>query len=74
MLGARYKMGEKGKVVLGLNYAKYFLVTREVTTSAWNLQDGDSRFSPSLPSKTSTNGTYSGATDGVNIRLAFNFD
>lgn len=74
VIGARHKMGKDGKVVLGLNYTKYFLMTREVTTSAWNLQDGDSRFSPSLPSKTSTNGTYSGATDGVNIRLAFNFD
>ena len=69
----RYRMGKDSKVVLGLNYTKYFLVTREITTSAWNRQDGDSRYSPALPYKTSANGTYSGAVDGVNLRLAVNF-
>lgn len=73
VVGARYKVGKDSKFVVGLNYTKYFLTTREVTTSAWNLQDGDSRYSPSLPYKTSANGTYSGAVDGVNLRLAFNF-
>ena len=73
VVGARYRMGKDSKVVLGLNYTKYFLVTREITTSAWNRQDGDSRYSPALPYKTSANGTYSGAVDGVNLRLAVNF-
>jgi long-subunit fatty acid transport protein len=73
VLGARYKMGKDDRFIVGLNYTKYFLTTREITTSAWNLQDGDSRYSPSLPYKTSANGTYSGATDGINLRLAFNF-
>jgi long-subunit fatty acid transport protein len=71
MLGGRYKVG--GPFVVGLNYSKFFLFERNITTSAWNLQDGNAAFSPALPYKTSTNGTYSGAVDGVSVRLAMAF-
>ncbi|MFH1466124.1 MAG: outer membrane protein transport protein [Pseudomonadota bacterium] len=66
VLGGRYKVG---KVTLGLAYSKFFLLTREITDSAWNLQDGNARFSPVTPYKASANGTYSGAADALGLRI-----
>lgn len=68
MIGGRYRFG---KTTVGLAYSKFFLLTREITDSAWNLQDGNERFSPSLPSKTNANGTYSGLADSVGLRLSY---
>ena len=67
MVGARYRAGEH--VVLGLAYTKYFLMTRTIKDSAWDLRDGNERFSPELPYKAGTNGTYSGQVDGLGLRL-----
>ena len=64
---ARYRLG--GALTLGLSYSHFFLFTREVTDSAWNLQDGNERFSPALPYKTSANGTYSGTADTIGLRV-----
>ncbi|MCB9777654.1 MAG: outer membrane protein transport protein [Alphaproteobacteria bacterium] len=66
-LGSRYRFAEKFTV--GLSYTKYFLFTRTITDSAWDRRDGNERFSPELPYKASTNGTYSGNVDTVGLRL-----
>ncbi len=70
MLASRYTMG---KVTLGLGYTKYFLFTREITDSAWDLRDGNARFSAELPYKTSTNGTYAGKVNTLGVRLGMAF-
>lgn len=70
-VGARYRLGES--LTLGLSYSHFFLFTRTVTDSAWNLQDGNDRFSPSLPSTTSGNGVYSGTANTVGLRVAADF-
>ncbi len=71
VLGGRYRIGDA--LHLGLNYSKFFLFTREVTDSAWNLQDGNERFSPETPYKASTNGTYSGKADSLGLRIGLDF-
>nr|MBA2321602.1 hypothetical protein [Deltaproteobacteria bacterium] len=68
-LGARYEVAKP--VQIGLAYTKYFLFTRTITTSAWDLRDGNERFSPELPYKAGTNGVYKGSVDTVGVRLAF---
>lgn len=70
-LGGRYTIA--GPFTVGLNYTKYFLFTREITDSAWDLRDGNPRFSPELPYKASTNGTYGGNVDSVGLRLQLDF-
>lgn len=77
MVAARRQLG--AHVELGLAYSKFFLEEREITNSAWDVRDTsspdyvDERFSPSLPYKASTNGTYSGKVDVVGVRLAMAF-
>ncbi len=66
-LGFRYKLTDA--VTAGLTYSKFLLFTREITDSAWNLGDGNERFSPSVPAVSSGNGTYSGAVDIFGFRL-----
>jgi long-chain fatty acid transport protein len=70
-VAARYRIGKA--LTLGLSYSHYFLMTREITDSAWNLQDGNQRFSPELPYSTSGNGTYSGSVNAVGLRVAAAF-
>ncbi len=70
-IAGRYRIGKK--LTLGLSYSHYFLMTRVVTDSAWNLQDGNTRFSPALPYTTSGNGTYSGSVNAVGLRVAADF-
>lgn len=67
-LGARYDV--VGPLTLGLSYTKYFLFTREITDSAWDLRDGNPRFSPELPYKASTNGSYAGNVDTLGFRIS----
>lgn len=71
MAGARFKVA--GPVELGLSYYKFILFTRTVTDSAWNLGDGNERFSPAYPYTASGDGVYSGAVDGVNFRVGLDF-
>jgi long-subunit fatty acid transport protein len=66
IVAGRYKLG---RATVGLTYSKNFLFTREITDSAWNLQDGNERFSPATPYKASANGTYEGAVDAIGLRL-----
>ena len=66
-LGARYNVA--GPLTLGLAYTKYFLFTREITDSAWDLRDGNPRFSPELPYKAGTNGSYAGNVDTLGVRI-----
>lgn len=66
MIGGRYNVG--GPVHLGLAYSKFLLFTRDVET-AWNLQDGNERFSPEYPFLTSGDGVYSGAVDIIGFQL-----
>ena len=54
---------------LGLSYSHVFLFTRTVTDSAWNLGDGNDRFSPPAPATTSGNGTYQAVVDSLGLRL-----
>ena len=70
-IGGRYLLGKH--LELGLAYTKYLLVKREITTSAWDLRDGNTRFSPELPYKSSTNGTYQGVVDTVGLRVGAKF-
>ncbi len=70
-LAGRYKLGKA--LTLGLSYSHYFLQTRTITHSAWNLQDGNKRFSPSFPYTTSGNGVYSGSVNAVGLRVAADF-
>jgi long-chain fatty acid transport protein len=70
-LGGRYRVAKK--LHLGLAYTKYFLFTRDITDSAWDLRNGDTRFSPELPYKTSTNGSYGGKVDTLGVRIAAKF-
>lgn len=63
----RYKLGKA--LTLGVSYSHFFLFTREITTSAWNLQDGNERFSPALPYKTNADGVYSGSVNVVGVRV-----
>ena len=69
--GVRYRFGKS--LTLGLSYTHFFLFTREITDSAWNLQDGNERFSPSLPYKTNADGVYSGSVNVVGVRVAADF-
>ena len=77
MVAARRQLGDH--VELGLAYSKFFLEEREITNSAWDVRDPsspdyvDERFSPSLPYKAGTNGTYSGKVDVVGVRLGMAF-
>ncbi len=72
-LGVRVKVG--GPVTLGLAYTKYFPLTREISTSAWDVRDAadqyyvDDRFSAKNPYKAGTNGTYSADVDIVGLRV-----
>lgn len=68
---ARYRLGKK--LTLGVSYSHYFLATRVITDSAWNLQDGNTRFSPSYPYTSNADGTYSGAANAVGVRVAADF-
>lgn len=67
-VAGRRAVGER--LSLGLSYSHAFLVTRTVTTSAWDLGDGNERFSPAAPATTSGNGTYAAVADllGVQVR------
>jgi len=67
MLGARYHL--MGPATVGLSYSKFFLQTRNIVDSAWNLGDGNERFTTELPYTSSTNGVYSGAVDIVGVRV-----
>lgn len=69
--GARYRLGKA--LTLGLSYSHYFLFTREVTDNAWNLQDGNTRFSPAYPFSSSGNGIYSGSANAFGLRVAADF-
>lgn len=71
LVGARYAIGEH--VEVGVGYTHYFLFTRTVTDSAWNLGDGNTRFSPALPYKSNADGTYSGAVNSFGLRLGLDF-
>jgi long-subunit fatty acid transport protein len=71
MVAGRYKVAKK--VVVGLSYAKFFTFERDITDSAWNLQDGNTRFSPEYPFKASTNGNYKSKVDVVGVRIASAF-
>lgn len=71
LAGARYRLGDH--LELGLTYGHVFLFTRTITDSAWNLQDGNDRFSPELPYKASANGVYSGSVNHVGLRVAASF-
>jgi long-subunit fatty acid transport protein len=64
------RVNVSGPLTLGLAYTKYFLFTRTITDSAWDLRDGNPRFSAELPYKSGTNGTYSGSVDTVGLRIA----
>lgn len=66
-LAGRYRV--IAPLVLGLGYTKYFLFERTITDSAWDLRDGNTRFSPELPYKAGTNGTYGGLVDSIGLRI-----
>ena len=66
LISTRVKLG---KAELGLGYYKFLLMDRNVTDSAWNLQDGNERFSPELPYNAGSNGLYTGAVDGLSVRF-----
>jgi long-subunit fatty acid transport protein len=69
-LGARYTVGP---VTMGLAYSKFLLMKREIKDSAFDLRDGNERFSPELPYKAGANGTYSGRADSLGVRVGLNF-
>lgn len=71
LAAARYRIGDH--LELGLTYGHVFLFTRTITDSAWNLQDGNERFSPALPYKSNADGVYSGTADQVGVRVAARF-
>ena len=71
LAGARYRIGDH--LELGLTYGHVFLFTRTVTDSAWNLQDGNERFSPELPYKSNANGVYSGSVNHLGVRVSASF-
>jgi len=59
---------------LGASYTKFFPQSRTITNSAWNAAKGsddykDDYFSPTLPNKANTNGTYSAQNNTFGIRL-----
>lgn len=64
---ARVKLSQV--VTLGLTYSHFFLFTRDVTDSAFNLGDGNDRFTPTLPYTSNTDGVYSGYVNNVGLRL-----
>lgn len=72
VVGARY---EVGPVTFGLAFQKYFLLTRTITTSAWDVRDTDDpsyvddRFSAKNPYSANTNGTYAGSMNALSIRV-----
>ena len=73
MVAARYKVA--GPLELGLSYTRFFLFERTITNSAWGVAEGeadyvDDRFSPVLPYKANTNGTYSGRDNVIGLRLS----
>jgi long-subunit fatty acid transport protein len=72
----RYKIGKK--LTLGLSYSKFFTFERTITDSAWNDQQGDRagwdpRFTPQVPYKAGTNGTYKSKVDVVGLRVGADF-
>lgn len=74
-LAARAKLG---KMNLGLTYGKFFPFQRQISNSAWNASEDspdyvDEYFSPKLPYKASTNGTYTAKVDLVGVRIGANF-
>ncbi len=75
---ARVKLG--GPVTLGLSYTHFFLATRTITNSAWDVRDDtsssyvDEYFSPRNPYVAGTNGTYSGHVNTLGLRLAIDLD
>ncbi|MFT4976072.1 MAG: long-subunit fatty acid transport protein [Myxococcota bacterium] len=54
---------------LGLSYSRIFLLSRTITDSAWNLGDGNARFSPAAPATTSGVGTYQASADLLGVQL-----
>ncbi|NOY27975.1 MAG: hypothetical protein GXP62_19085 [Oligoflexia bacterium] len=66
-LGGKYKL--TNALTVGLSYTKYVLFTRNITDSAWDLRDGNARFSPELPYKAGTNGSYGGHVDTLGVRI-----
>lgn len=64
---------------VGLSYAKFFTFEREITNSAWDVRDTadadyvDEYFSPALPYKASTNGTFKSKVDIVGVRVSAAF-
>lgn len=73
MIAARYQVA--GPLELGLSYTRFFLFERTITNSAWGVTEGeadyvDDRFSPVLPYKANTNGTYSGRDNVLGLRLS----
>ncbi len=71
MIAGRYRVA--GPLALQLSYTKFFLITRTVTGTAWNLGDGNERFSPEYPFITSGDGVYSGNVDIFGVRVALDF-
>ncbi len=72
MVQARYNLG---KVDVGLAFSKFFTFERTITNSAWDAEVGsdtyvDDRFSPSLPYKANTNGSYHADVNVFGLRLA----
>ncbi len=71
-IAARYRIAKKFSV--GLAYTKNFLVSREVTNSAWNAAEDsddyvDDRFTTELPYNASGNGTYEAQSNILGVRL-----
>lgn len=75
---ARWRVA--GPVTLGLSYTHFFLGTRTITNSAWDVRDEadaayvDEFFSPKNPYVANTNGTYGGAVNTVGLRVAVDLD
>jgi len=68
-LAGRVNVGGRWRV--GLSYSRAFLFTREIEDSAWNLGDGNERFSPAAPATTSGNGTYAASADPFGVRVDY---
>lgn len=75
---ARWRVA--GPVTLGLTYTHFFLGTRTITNSAWDVRDEadpayvDEFFSPKNPYVANSNGTYSGGVNTVGLRVGVDLD